>query len=153
MNVTFGRNINRCIKNFTRLPIVQMHAGNDSRFFIFDKNNTLIGAFKFDGNGLLSNLSLASSVQRKKTAADAILSIKEFIIQKAKDMKLKTIHFSIETPHNRKSPLRSLCRKFDLREIINEKAPYVLEYSRNFDPQKELETLSEITRKGLSVSA
>ena len=144
MNITFGSNISRCVKNFTRLPIVQMHTGSDSRFFVFDKKNTLIGAFNFDESGILSDLSLSRSVRGKKTAANAILSIKDFLINRAKEMKLKSIGFSIEVPYRKVSALRNLCRKFDLREVKETSTSRILHYIKDFHPQKELEALSEI---------
>ena len=89
MRVTFGAGYKRCIKNFTPLRIVPKHTdGNEERFFIFDGKNNAVGSFCFSPEGCLHSLELAQSIQRRKTAADAILSIRNFIIEKAKERNL-----------------------------------------------------------------
>ena len=152
MNITFGTNISRCMKTFTKLPIIPMHSDEVSRFFIFDKRNTLIGAFNFDNEGFISNLSLAKEIQRKQTGKDAILSVVDFVHKRAKEMKLKAIQCALDTNSRKERILRRLCEKFGLKVVEESTHNRVRRLARDFNPQKELETISKAAEKA-TVSA
>ena len=111
-----GVNIIRRVNKFEHLPIIPMFSNNNTRYFIFDKKNTMIGAFNFSQNGTLSEVRLADRIKRTKKGAAALLSIRDFIIDKARKTGIKEISFSIpDTPRDR-NHLRRLSNKFNVTE-------------------------------------
>lgn len=100
MNVTFNGNYTRCIKKFTKLPIIpklgESSQDNATKYFIFSKDKkNIIGCFDMEKDGFIYNLKLAEKVRRKQEACNAILSLKEFVVKKAKEKNLDFVKFYV----------------------------------------------------------
>lgn len=141
MRIEFGTHITRCIKNFKSLPIIPMYNQENARYFIFGKNNNLIGAFNFDNTGVLSNVRLDEKVKRSKTAADALLSIRKFVIRKAKEYKLDFVDLDVPSYTSEGKRLKRLCEKFDVHETKSRNG--ILHFIGVLNPKKEFEVMSK----------
>ncbi|MCR4880865.1 MAG: hypothetical protein K6A44_02820 [bacterium] len=147
MQVNFGTKtgVMRCVKRFKPLPIVPMFSQNNTRYFLFGKNNTLIGAFNYDRSGILSNVNLDERIKRTKTAADAIFSIKDFVTNMAKKDGIDFVNFGIVVNGRRNEALKKLCGKLsDIKEVGV--IDGVLRYVGILNPKKEFEILSELSK-------
>ena len=153
MSVNFGSSagIRRCIKNYKPLSIVPMFANNNTRYFIFDRESKLFGAFNFSADGVLSNVRFDQTVKNKRTAVDAILSMKDFIFKRAKDNGADFVDFSILVKEKNVKKLVGLFSKFDVAE-----AGFIdgaLKFVGILNPQKELEIMSSIGKKSADKAA
>ena len=142
LTVNFGSKatIARCIKNHKPLSIRPMFADNNTRYFIFDRQNRLFGAFNFDESGALSRIKFEPN--RKKTAVDALLTIKDFILKKAKAKGADFVDITILTNKKNAPKLKKLFSKFDVTEagFIDD----ALKFIGILNPKKEFEIMSPI---------
>ncbi len=83
----------RCLKNFTPLKIITKREGSQD-YFLINKSDIPIGRFSMDDTGYVCNLSIVGEAHRKKIVADAILTMVDFIIKKAKEKHLSVIFFA-----------------------------------------------------------
>ena len=142
INVNFGAKVNiaRCIKKHKPLSIIPMFRENSTRYFIFDRQNRLFGAFNYDESGTLSNVNFEQ--HRKKTAVDALLSIKDFILQKAKTKDADFVDFTILVNKRNATKIKRLFSKFDVTE-----AGFIdgaLKFIGILNPKKEFEIMNAI---------
>lgn len=140
-----GVNIIRRVNKFEHLPIIPMFSNNNTRYFIFDKKNTMIGAFNFTSDGQLSDVKLADSIKRTKKSAAALLSIRDFIIDKAKKSGIKEISFSIPDTLKDRNNLRRLSGKFNMTEKQWFKG--LLQYVGVLDQKSEFEAIGQTAVK------
>lgn len=146
MNINFGSNasIARCIRNHKPLPIVSMFENNNTRYFIFDRENRLFGAFNYSKDGVLSNVRFDNRKGRTKTAVDAILSIKDFIVQRAKADGADFVGLSILANRRNAEKIKQLFSKFDVAEAGF--VGGVLKFIGVLNPKKEFEIMSTVAQ-------
>ena len=142
LTVNFGSKVNiaRCIKNHKPLSIIPMFTDNNTRYFIFDRQNRLFGAFKFDESGALSGIKFEPN--RRKTAADALLTMKDFILKKAKAKGADFVDITILTSKKNAPKIKRLFSKFDVTE-----AGFIdgaLKFIGILNPKKEFEIMSSV---------
>ena len=107
MHIQFGSHF-RSEKNRTPMQIAPTFTETPERteYSVFDEKDSYVGRFTLDKNGnntiYVGNLEIPSSLRGKKTAANILFSIRDFIAQKAKDTESDCIQFDIKTsnPHN-----------------------------------------------------
>jgi len=105
----------RCAKNFNPVKIIPMFQAKESdefsRYIVLDrKSDGFIGQFNFWKDGKITDLKFVENIKRKKTIADAILSIRNFVIKKGKEENLDSIDFKFPIPDKRdKTHLKRLC--------------------------------------------
>ena len=140
-----GVNIIRRANKFEHLPIIPMFSNNNTRYFIFDKKNTMIGAFNFTLDGQLSDVKLADNIKRTKKGAAALLSIRDFIIEKIHKNKIKEISFAIPATPTDNAHLRRLCSKFN----VTEKSLFngLLRYVGVLNQKSEIEAMGRTSAK------
>ena len=133
-------NIIRRVTKFEPLPIVPMHSKNNTRYFVFDKKDALIGAFNFSSDGALSEVRLDESIKRTKKGAAALLSIRDFVIEQARKVGIPEIRFTISLKKRDTDNLRRLCGKFHVTEkkLFNG----LFEYVGKLNPKNEFESMS-----------
>lgn len=95
-------NINtiRHIKTFTQLPISPMFTpkANDefTRYIVWSPNQEkFIGEFSFWNDGKITDIFFANTIKGKKSIADTLLSIKNFVINEAKKRNLDKVRVQI----------------------------------------------------------
>jgi len=98
MDVTFG-SYTRCIKNFTPMRVITKYksekAESFTNYFLFDKNSKILGGFVFDNSGRISDVYISPSIRKTKTLSDALFTMRDFVVGKAKENKWDYITFSL----------------------------------------------------------
>ena len=80
------------------------------------------------------------------------MSVVDFVHKRAKEMKLKAIQCVLDTNSRKERILRRLCEKFDLKVVEESTHNRIRRFARDFNPQKELESISKAAEKA-TVSA
>lgn len=97
MNISFN-GYERCLKNFSEVKIISKYVPSvDKQEYVFQTQNFLpVGKFSmqiFDKVCFVSDLFLSENIRNRKTAADAIISMGNFIKDFAIKNKLSFVQF------------------------------------------------------------
>ena len=85
----------RCYRDFKPLRIVNITNSGLSadRYKIILGKRQKVGTFCFSNKGFVSSLNIKRKFRKKKTGVNALISIYEFIMQKAKELNIDCLWF------------------------------------------------------------
>ena len=85
----------RCYKAFTPLRVVNLAKNGQptSRYKIVLGEKQKVGTFSFTDKGFVSNLNIKRKFRKSQTGVNALLTLYEFIVAKAKELNIDCLWF------------------------------------------------------------
>ena len=87
-------------KAFMPMKIVPNKTSGTGHYNIFDEKDNFVGEFtfyKYDNIGFVEDLKIPNKLRRSIVSANALFSVKNFILNQAKEKNLELIRFSAST--------------------------------------------------------
>ena len=150
----------RCYRNYSPLNVFNItKRGQQSNMYkIVLGRKRKIGSFKLSKNGFISSLVIKRKFRKKKTCIDALLTLYEFVIKKAKEKGIDCLYFTghSKNPNNVVRLYSKVASAFADGETntfllpVNNKGQEILDSFKNPiglpDPKIDEEVMSLITK-------